>query len=950
MGVAELEALTLEVTSALRLGATAADLTTISQKLRASLCSSCSDGLLQLPPTLLPQVLSVVSDVVKQSLLPDEHMHGELVTAVCELMKTTLGLLPVPRGGDGDGGGGGVARAADHAIGSAIGAAARALVAVCAAEEARGRRSGVTNFCVMNAAWRLRTRLGAAPPLLRLVAAGAAGATAEELQASVLAHARQALERVAEAPPPALDEALKVASFILNHLRGFCVSYGPWAAAEAATGSQAARELGTGLGRLLALLPPACVHGDAVQEAMPKLEKLRASVEISMQELLTGAAVGGQRVGGVPHISASPVALLRAWAAIELPVSLSEQAPGAPDKEADRSASTALALLNLSALKLSLCSPGARESAAVASGILRTAVTDSLRAFLHALPAAYVRLVTPSTRGRPPLLVAVSSIAAAALRHAPATARPPAFLTLVTAGCDSHLVMRTVAGELWRSLAATLPADDRATQAATLYDAARRLPPSAAWERRCLLDLVVSALRPANAASESASAASATAVADAVFALIDVPLRSAETVLASPDTDGRQAAVRTALQLLDRVCSLSKAEAMTAISAPLVRAGGVHWLRAIVRALEAAAADGCGGGDDRCVWGGEGGEKSDDGGCGGGTSSSVGSRTGLKACDGDAEPFEAALWHGAAALATLLPPSAALPLPLASALLLRLETRLRPGAGANLATVAAAAATTAPAVCACALGPQQLLQVLRLLDGLLDGAVINSRPAAGGTHPGSAARIAAPLAALAREVVARANAALGGVDRQQALSTALLSSVKRLHALAEAAGGGRGGHAVDCVEAHEAGWAVMNLMEDGPPTVGVALFGASPAEGAAGTMLMEYATRVGEKRRADASVATLQCEEEAARHAAAARRRRREAAAAATAAMTGEIGVGAVDGVEPPAKRLRLASDVAHALGLLADGARVLRAAGVLSPEARARISEQLAELKHLVA
>ena len=238
---------------------------------------------------------------------------------------------------------------------------------------------------------------------------------------------------------------------------------------------------------------------------------------------------------------------------------------------------------------------------------------------------------------------------------------------------------------------------------------------------------------------------------------------------------------------------------------------------------------------------------------------------GLKACDGDAEPFEAALWHGAAALAALLPPSAALPLPLASALLLRLETRLRPGAGANLATVAAAAATTAPAVCACALGPQQLLQVLRLLDGLLDGAVINSRPAAGGTHPGSAARIAAPLAALAREVVARANAALGGVDRQQALSTALLSSVKRLHALAEAAGGGQGGHAVDCVEAHEAGWAVMNLMEDGPPTVGVALFGASPAEGAAGTMLMEYATRVGEKRRADASVATLQCEEEAAR-------------------------------------------------------------------------------------
>ena len=96
MGVAELEALTLEVTSALRLGATAADLTTISQKLRASLCSSCSDGLLQLPPTLLPQVLSVVSDVVKQSRLPDEHMHGELVTAVCELMKTTLGLLPVP--------------------------------------------------------------------------------------------------------------------------------------------------------------------------------------------------------------------------------------------------------------------------------------------------------------------------------------------------------------------------------------------------------------------------------------------------------------------------------------------------------------------------------------------------------------------------------------------------------------------------------------------------------------------------------------------------------------------------------------------------------------------------------------------------------------------------------------------------------------------------------------
>ena len=54
--------------------------------------------------------------------------------------------------------------------------------------------------------------------------------------------------------------------------------------------------------------------------------------------------------------------------------------------------------------------------------------------------------------------------------------------------------------------------------------------------------------------------------------------------------------------------------------------------------------------------------------------------------------------------------------------------------------------------------------------------------------------------------------------------------------------------------------------------------------------------------------------------------------------MTGEIGVGAVDGVEPPAKRLRLASDVAHALGLLADGARVLRAAGVLSPE-RARAS-----------
>ena len=48
--------------------------------------------------------------------------------------------------------------------------------------------------------------------------------------------------------------------------------------------------------------------------------------------------------------------------------------------------------------------------------------------------------------------------------------------------------------------------------------------------------------------------------------------------------------MRTALQLLDRVCSLSKAEAMTAISAPLVRAGGVHWLRAIVRALEAAAA------------------------------------------------------------------------------------------------------------------------------------------------------------------------------------------------------------------------------------------------------------------------------------------------------------------------------------------------------------------------
>ena len=93
-----------------------------------------------------------MSDVVKQSLLPDEHMHGELVTAVCELMKTTLGLLPVPRGGGGDGGGGGVARAADHAIGSAIGAAARALVAVCAAEEARGRRSGVTNFCVMNAA------------------------------------------------------------------------------------------------------------------------------------------------------------------------------------------------------------------------------------------------------------------------------------------------------------------------------------------------------------------------------------------------------------------------------------------------------------------------------------------------------------------------------------------------------------------------------------------------------------------------------------------------------------------------------------------------------------------------------------------------------------------------------------------------------------------------------
>ena len=342
--------------------------------------------------------------------------------------------------------------------------------------------------------------------------------------------------------------------------------------------------------------------------------------------------------------------------------------------------------------------------------------------------------------------------------------------------------MRTVAGELWRSLAATLPADDRATQAATLYDAARRLPPSAAWERRCLLDLVVSALRPANAASESASAASATAVADAVFALIDVPLRSAETVLASPDTDGRQAAVRTALQLLDRVCSLSKAEAMTAISAPLVRAGGVHWLRAIVRALEAAAADGCGGGDDRCVWGGEGGEEE--------RRRRLwrwhqqqrrqphrleGLRRRRRAVRGSLVARRRGTCYAA-------PAECRAPLPLASALLLRLETRLRPGAGANLATVAAAAATTAPAVCACALGPQQLLQVLRLLDGLLDGAVINSRPAAGGTHPGSAARIAAPLAALAREVVARANAALGGVDRQQALSTALLSSVKRLHA------------------------------------------------------------------------------------------------------------------------------------------------------------------------
>ena len=228
-------------------------------------------------------------------------MHGELATAVCELMKTTLGLLPVPRGGDGDGGGGGVGAADRDRLGDwcrgprprcGLRCGGGAWAPEWGDELLRDERCLATAHAARSAA----------PQLLRLDAAGAAGATAEELQASVLAHARQALERVAEAPPPALDEALKVASFILNHLRGFCVSYGPWAAAEAATGSQAARELGTGLGRLLALLPPACVHGDAVQEAMPKLEKLRASVEISMQELLTGAAVGGQRVGGVPHI------------------------------------------------------------------------------------------------------------------------------------------------------------------------------------------------------------------------------------------------------------------------------------------------------------------------------------------------------------------------------------------------------------------------------------------------------------------------------------------------------------------------------------------------------------------------------------------------------------------------------------------------------------------------
>ena len=77
--------------------------------------------------------------------------------------------------------------------------------------------------------------------------------------------------------------------------------------------------------------------------------------------------------------------------------------------------------------------------------------------------------------------------------------------------------------------------------------------------------------------------------------------------------------------------------------------------------------------------------------------------------------------------------------------------------------------------------------------------------------------------------------------------------MKRLHALAEPPAAA--GRAQDCVEAHEAGWAVVNLMEDGPPTVGVALFGASPAErGGDDADGVRDARR--EKRRADAIVAT----------------------------------------------------------------------------------------------
>ena len=380
--------------------------------------------------------------------------------------------------------------------------------------------------------------------------------------------------------------------------------------------------------------------------------------------------------------------------------------------------------------------------------------------------------------------------------------------------------MRTVAGELWRSLAATLPADDRATQAArstTRHDGCRRvrhgapLPPRP--RRFCAASCKCRFRKRLRGVGDRGSRR---------LRLIDVPLRSAETVLASPDTDGRQAAVRTALQLLDRVCSLSKAEAMTAISAPLVRAGGVHWLRAIVRALEAAAAVGCGGGDGRCVWGGEGGEKSDDGGCGGGTSSSVGSRTGLKACDADAEPFEAALWHGAAAplrCSRRVPRS-------------RSRSRRRCCCGWRLA---------------CALVP---VPTSPLLPPRLPPRRLPSARARWGRSNSfkcyDCSTVSSTARSSTRDQPQVAPTGVGGTHRCATCSACARSSRPRKRGprrrrpatsaehgtsfVGEAAARPRrgrrrrpGGHAVDCVEAHEAGWAVMNLMEDGPPTVGVAL-------------------------------------------------------------------------------------------------------------------------------